>query len=51
MRNEMEVAPASIEFSISSFTTDSGLPTTSPAAMRFAMNCGNIFITLDKLLS
>jgi len=27
------LAPASIEFSISSFTTDAGLSTTSPAAI------------------
>ena len=31
------VAPASIAFSSNSFTTEAGLSTTSPAAMRFAV--------------
>ena len=39
------VAPASIAFSTSSFTTDAGRCTTSPAAIWFATESGNKCIT------
>src|SRR5262245_24252920 len=41
---EIRVAPASREFSISSFTTDDGRSTTSPAAIWFAISSGKILI-------
>ena len=46
-----EVAPASIEFSISSFMTDAGLSTTSPAAIRSAICLGNTLIFGINFLS
>ena len=38
----MRVAPASREFSTSSFTTDAGRSTTSPAAIRSTTFCGSL---------
>ena len=40
----MRVAPASMEFSISSLMTDAGRSTTSPAAIRFATAKGKTLI-------
>ena len=40
----ISVAPESIEFSISSFKTEEGLSTTSPAAIRFAISKPNTLI-------
>jgi len=44
----IERAPASSEFSSSSFTTDAGRSTTSPAAMRFATFSASIRILLMR---
>ena len=41
MMTLMELAPASTAFSISSFTTEEGRPTTSPAAIILASWAGN----------
>jgi hypothetical protein len=40
----MEFAPASSAFSSSSFTTEAGRSTTSPAAIRFATASANMRI-------
>ena len=42
----MRVAPASIEFSINSLTTEAGRSTTSPAAMRLAVSAGRMRMML-----
>src|SRR5260370_1173449 len=44
-------APASMAFSSSSFTTDAGRSTTSPAAILFATASGNILIRLIMWMS
>jgi len=47
---EIDLDFASIEFSSSSFTTDSGRWTTSPAAILLANDVGSIVIVADKML-
>ena len=44
------VAPASIEFSTNSFTTDAGLSITSPAAILFIVNSSNNTILPNLIL-